>query len=98
MAACFGFAPAKLRCCVQVHETRIAVVEEGHTGQRLEGFDGAVTATPGVPLMTFSADCPLVLVYDPDTARRWRGACKLAQRLRADHPAIGGIIGRTVFM
>mgnify|MGYP000179826803 CR=1 FL=1 len=57
--------PAALCCCAQVHETRIARV--GATGPRgrLEGCDAVLTDVPGVPLMTFSADCPLIVLYDP---------------------------------
>lgn len=61
--------PEQLYCCEQIHEPRVAVIEStkrtGSGEQRLEGFDGATTKTPGVSMMTFSADCPLVLVYDP---------------------------------
>jgi YfiH family protein len=63
-ASDFGFDPERLRCCVQVHEGRIAIVDASVGGRWLEGFDAVVTDVPGVPLMTFSADCPLVLVYD----------------------------------
>lgn len=81
MARDLGFDPERLHYCVQVHETRIAFVEAAgrsmaavgdplggrspSDGRRLEGYDAATTAAPGVALMTFSADCPLVLVYDP---------------------------------
>lgn len=68
MAADFGLDPERLCWCMQVHETRIAVIESHQTGEVIEGCDGIVTATPGTAVMTFSADCPLVLVYDP--ARR----------------------------
>jgi len=64
MAIDFGFAPEKLQCCVQVHEGRVEVIGDARGGERLEGIDAVVTHAPRVPLMTFSADCPLVLVYD----------------------------------
>jgi hypothetical protein len=60
-----GLLPEKLRYCVQVHEGRVAVITDGERPGRLEGFDAVATNRPGVGLMTFSADCPLVLVYDP---------------------------------
>ncbi len=65
MAADLGLAPDALHCCVQVHKTRIAVVERARPGGALDGFDGVVTAATGAVLMTFSADCPLLLVFDP---------------------------------
>jgi len=36
-----------------------------HVGGRCEGCDGVITDQPGAALMTFSADCPLMLVFDP---------------------------------
>ena len=65
MAADLGLAPQALHCCIQVHQTRIARVEHARPGRDLDGFDGAITAAPGAALMTFSADCPLLLVFDP---------------------------------
>lgn len=65
MAADLGLPAQRLLHCVQVHGTRIAVADDTTPGDRLEGADGVVTDTPGLPLMTFSADCPLVLVYEP---------------------------------
>ncbi len=67
MAEDLGLDGDRLCYCVQVHETRIARVTRGSAPSRLEGFDAVITADAGVPIMTFSADCPLVLVYDPRT-------------------------------
>jgi YfiH family protein len=64
MALDLDFDPERVLHCVQVHETRIAVVDRPRPGGPLEGFDGIVTNQVGVPIMTFSADCPLVLLYD----------------------------------
>lgn len=64
MATDHGLAPALLCHCVQTHEAHITCVRE-RSATALDGFDGVVTELPGVALMTFSADCPLVLVYDP---------------------------------
>lgn len=65
MAMDLGFDPQRLCYCVQVHETRLAVIDRLAAGGPLEGIDAAVTNIRGVPLMTFSADCPLILAYDP---------------------------------
>jgi YfiH family protein len=78
MAIDFGFAPDKLRCCNQVHAARIAVVKEVRGARQLEGFDAAVTDVPGLALMTFSADCPLVLIYDSE--RRMLGMAHASWR------------------
>ncbi len=65
MVADWGLEPARLCYCQQVHETCLAVAEDEQPGGPLPACDGVVTATAGRPLMTFSADCPLVLVFDP---------------------------------
>lgn len=90
----FGFDPARLTHTVQSHEPNLVHVI-AQTAGRLENVDGLYTTEPQKPLMTFSADCPLVLVYDP--ARRalgmahasWRCtvACitgRLIERMRAE--------------
>jgi YfiH family protein len=65
MVTDWGLDPARLCYCEQVHETRLVVVDEGHSGGGLPECDGAVTALVGRSLMAFSADCPLVLLLDP---------------------------------
>jgi YfiH family protein len=60
-----GFDPERLCFCQQVHQTNLAVVDGTPCGGPLGEVDGVLTATPGTALMTFSADCPLVLLYDP---------------------------------
>jgi YfiH family protein len=63
-AADWGFDPAHLHHCRQVHQPGLALIRAPEGGPLVE-CDGAATALPGVSLMTFSADCPLVLLYDP---------------------------------
>lgn len=65
MAADWGLDPDHLHCCQQVHETGLIIVAADRPAGVLPQCDGAATAAPGVALMAFSADCPLVLVYDP---------------------------------
>lgn len=65
MAADLGLSPERLCYCVQVHETGQAVIDAPTEARRIEGVDAIITDQPGTPVMTFSADCPLVLVYDP---------------------------------
>jgi len=73
MALDLGLEPGAVRCCLQVHAGRIAVVNDVAGAAELAGCDGVVTVLRGVGVMGFSADCPLVLVYD-----RARGALGLA--------------------
>lgn len=82
----WGVDPERLHCCRQVHSTHLVAVESDGPGSVIEGCDGVATNVPGVGLMTFSADCPLVLVYDPVTPilgmvhASWR--CTVAQNTR----------------
>lgn len=64
MAVDLGLDPRRLCHCVQVHQARLAVIDAARPAGPLEGCDGVVTNRVGQPLMTFSADCPLVLLYD----------------------------------
>ncbi len=65
MAGDLGLEADRLHHCVQVHRAQIAVVDENGPARALDDTDGVVTMIPGLPVMTFSADCPLVLAYDP---------------------------------
>ena len=65
MAADWGLDAAGLRYCEQVHGTNLAIIDLPAAGGLLPRCDGVVTALARTPLMTFSADCPLVLAYDP---------------------------------
>jgi len=80
----------------QVHGADVAVVDDepagmgaGSGGACVPGVDGLVTNRAGVALMAFTADCPLVLVYDPGGGAvglvhsGWRGT-------------LGGIVRRVV--
>jgi len=83
MAGDFNLNADRLCACGQVHGDRVAVVDATTAGRLLDGFDAAVTNAPALPLMAFSADCPLVLLYDPRRAAigvvhgSWR--CTVAQ-------------------
>jgi YfiH family protein len=98
MAADLGLDAARLCWCDQVHEPRIALVRSGDAGGPLERCDAVVTAEAGRPLMTFSADCPLVLVHEPRAGclglahAGWRNtvvqlARRLVERLRDEFGA-----------
>ncbi|TWT41075.1 Laccase domain protein [Phycisphaerae bacterium RAS1] len=65
MARDLGLDPTRLHHTVQVHEPRLALVDASTPAGALADCDGLLTTLPGAALMTFSADCPLVLIYDP---------------------------------
>lgn len=70
----------------QVHGADVLSLEPGDVGRGRDGrhgaiafVDGLMTDMPNVPLVILSADCPLILVYDPDRPAvgvvhaSWRG-------------------------
>jgi YfiH family protein len=65
MAADLGLDAMRLASCQQVHRGELTVADGPRADELLPACDGVVTSLPGVPVMSFSADCPLVLVYDP---------------------------------
>ncbi len=65
LARDLGLDPARLSVCRQVHKTTIAVASAPDAPPMLEDTDGAMTNVVGRALMTFSADCPLIIVFDP---------------------------------
>lgn len=65
MAADFRLDPSRLHYCVQSHQDGVIHVEHDTQAGPKEGFDGIVTAERGAILMNFSADCPLLLIFDP---------------------------------
>ncbi len=64
MARDLGLDPSRLHCCVQVHRPRLVRVAQPE-GRDYPDTDGLLTDISGVGLMVFSADCPLLLLYDP---------------------------------
>ncbi|MBN1512924.1 MAG: laccase domain-containing protein [Phycisphaerae bacterium] len=67
-----GLDFAKLTGAVQVHGAEIIPVDETLAGAGRDGsvppiphVDGFVTDTRGIVLMGMSADCPILLAYDP---------------------------------
>jgi YfiH family protein len=56
----------------QVHGSQVVAVGGTHRGLgatdhalSIRGDDGLVTAEPGLALIAFSSDCPLIILYDP---------------------------------
>lgn len=70
-AAAVGYDHEKLVFSDQVHKTDIYKVTEKDAGKGIIResdileIDGLMTDVPGIPLMTFYADCVPVLFYDP---------------------------------
>lgn len=97
----FDLDAERLCHCVQVHQTRACVVGPAEPAGPREGFDLIATAQRDTPLMTFSADCPLILAFDPDAPAlglahaSWRCTTgQIAQRLVKTLQTLGGEPGR----
>lgn len=71
-AKAIGYDETRLVFSDQVHETRIRKVTAKDCGKGIVResdickTDGLVTNEPGVPIMTFFADCVPLFFYDPD--------------------------------
>ncbi|MBL8879433.1 MAG: laccase domain-containing protein [Phycisphaerales bacterium] len=64
MLADFGLDPQRLHYCVQAHEPLILIAGASTPFGAHEKFDALITVEPHAALMNFSADCPLLLIYD----------------------------------
>lgn len=89
-----GFAPEQTVFTKQQHTDIVRVVTEEHCGEGLlrevtAVCDGQITDRPGVALVTFSADCTPILLFDP--VRRAIGAVHAGWRGTAQ-----GIAARAV--
>jgi polyphenol oxidase len=75
----------------QVHGGEVLPIEPGDLGRGRDGrqtalqfVDGLITDMKNVPMIILSADCPLVMVYDPDRPAigavhaSWRGTVAMA--------------------
>ncbi|MCB0134996.1 MAG: peptidoglycan editing factor PgeF [Caldilineaceae bacterium] len=65
LAAALNLDAAAFVHCRQVHGTGIAKVDGSNAGQVMDGSDGLITDTPGLPLSLVFADCVPLLLYDP---------------------------------
>lgn len=72
LCAALGFDFERLTSPQQIHGAELLRVEDGDVGagrlgrgQAVPFVDGLLTDRAGLPLILLSADCPLVLVYDP---------------------------------
>lgn len=90
MARDLGLDPNRMSICRQVHGTTIAALHSEPAPASLDDTDGVLTNVPGRSIMTFSADCPLIVVFDP--VRRvvgtvhasWRCTTALITRMLVD--------------
>ncbi len=70
LGSAVGFAPSQTVFPMQRHTDVIRVVDETNCGEGLYRetpmvCDGQITDKPGVALVTFSADCTPILLFDP---------------------------------
>ncbi len=99
-----GLAFDRLTCAEQIHGGELAVVQPEQVGagrdgraSAVAGVDGLLTDRPGVGLMVLSADCPLVLVFDPQRRAlgvahaSWR--CTVAQISRCLVDGMADVFG-----
>jgi polyphenol oxidase len=82
----------------QVHQPNVTLVTEELAGQGHLGWntgipdtDALVTHLPATPLMVLSADCPLILVYDPKQMKKALAVIHASWRC-----TFSGIITRTL--
>ncbi len=92
--AVIGVDPARTVLSRQVHETTVRTVTAGDAGKGLlwerdYTADALITNQPDLPLTVFSADCGVLLLYDP--AARCAGAVHAGWRGCA-----AGIVEKTV--
>lgn len=84
LAAALGTAPERMVLSRQVHRDDVRVVTAADAGKGLlrpqdyDSADGLVTDVPGLSLVVFSADCNVILLYDP--VRRAVGAAHAGWR------------------
>lgn len=86
LANALGFDSEKLVLTRQIHSDMVRVVTEadcqGLCHRNYPACDGLVTATPGVALLIFTADCTPLLFHDPVTGAvgaahaGWRGTAQ----------------------
>ncbi|MBQ9168569.1 MAG: peptidoglycan editing factor PgeF [Oscillospiraceae bacterium] len=86
LGAALGFDPGKLVLTRQTHSDIVRVVSDadcsGLCHRDYPECDALVTATPGVSLMVFTADCTPLLFHDPVTGAvgaahaGWRGTAQ----------------------
>lgn len=94
MGQALGFDATKSVLSDQVHKTHIHVATKEDMGKgilepkQLKEIDGLVTNEPGIPLVTFYADCVPILFYDPIqrvigmTHAGWRGTvAKIGEKM-----------------
>ena len=86
LGSALGFDPQKLVMTMQIHSDIVRTVTDadcnGLCHRNYPQCDALVTATPGVALLVFTADCTPLLFHDPVTGAvgaahaGWRGTAK----------------------
>jgi YfiH family protein len=91
LTAAIGVESSKLVRCRQVHSTGVAKVDASDANSWIDGTDGLVTDTPGLPLLLLFADCTPVLLYD--RVHHALGICHAGWR-----GTVNGIAAATLWM
>ena len=78
LAAALGIDAALMVRCQQVHGTGVAKADHSDAGRLIEGCDGLVTDSVGLPLSVVFADCTPILLYD--RRRHLLGVCHAGWR------------------
>jgi YfiH family protein len=96
LCAALGLEFDRLTAATQIHGAEVLPVTEGDAGRGRDGrhsaipfVDGLITDRPGVGLLSMSADCPTLLIYDP--VRRAVGVAHASWR-----GTLGGIAANLV--
>ena len=50
----------------QVHSNRVEIITEENIDDSFDGVDGLITNLKGVAIVTYTADCQSILLYDPN--------------------------------
>ena len=91
LGAAVGFTADQLVRCQQVHGTGIAKVDQSDAGRMIDGCDGLITDTPGLPISVVCADCVPLLLYDP--VHRALGVCHAGWRGTVNGAAAAALWG-----
>ena len=85
-----GMAPARTVLSKQVHEATVRLCTAGDAGKGLlsprdYAADALITREAELPLVVFSADCGIILLYDP--AEQFWDILKVIVKMLPDHAA-----------
>ena len=56
---------SKLTLAQQIHQANVAIIDDSSSLKEIPATDAMITNLSDTPLMVFSADCPSIILYDP---------------------------------